>query len=208
MTALKTSTETELKADLNAEFWQPERRTTTMTTKTEVTPDYLPHPLAGMFPMIEGAEFANLKADIAANGIHQPIVLFQGQILDGRNRYKAAKECGHKFKPDNFKLFEGTLAEAEAFVISTNVHRRHLTNAQKQDFIRLMIEKNPGATNRQIARLCQLSHATVGSVRDKMLRSPEVVKFEKFKSTWEDLADEQRAAFVKEFAPDIRELLA
>src|SRR5262245_33949343 len=166
------------------------------------------HPLANMFPMIEGAEFANLKADIAANGIHQPIVLYQGQILDGRNRYKAAKEVGRKLGPENFKTFEGDLAAAEAFVISTNVHRRHLTNAQKQEFIRLMIEKNPSATNRQIARLCQLSHSTVASVRDRMLRSPEVVRFERFKSAWEDLPDDQRSAFVKEFEPDIRELLA
>src|SRR5262245_4951694 len=166
------------------------------------------HPLANMFPMIEGAEFANLKADIAANGIHQPIVLYQGQILDGRNRYKAAKEVGYKFKPENFKTFEGSLGEAEAFVISTNVHRRHLSNAQKQEFIRLMIEKNPGATNRQIARLCQLSHSTVAAVRDRMQRSPELIKFERFKAIWEDLPDEQRAAFVKAFEPDIRELLA
>jgi hypothetical protein len=176
-------------------------------TNVRLAYDYLPHPLANMFPMIEGVEFANLKSDIAANGIHQPIVLFQGQILDGRNRYKAGKEAGHKFKPENFKEFTGSLAEAEAFVISTNVHRRHLTNAQKQEFIRLMIEKNPNATNRQIARLCQLSHSTVASVRDKMLHSPEITKFKKFKETWEDLPDDQRAAFVKEFEPDLRELL-
>jgi ParB-like chromosome segregation protein Spo0J len=170
--------------------------------------EYVAHPLANMFPMIEGAEFAALRADIAKNGILQPIVLYHGMILDGRNRYKAAKEIGYAFKPEDFKTFEGTLAEAEAFVISTNVHRRHLTNAQKQEFIRLMIEKNPGATNRQIARLCQLSHSTVASVREKMLRSPEMVKFEKFKAIWEDLPDDQRSAFVKEFAPDLRELLA
>jgi ParB-like chromosome segregation protein Spo0J len=175
---------------------------------TERSHDYIPHPLANMFPMIEGAEFENLRADIAANGIHQAITLFQGQILDGRNRYKAAKEAGHRFVPENFKEFSGTLAEAEAFVISTNVHRRHLNNKQKQDFIQEMIKRYPAATNRQIARLCQLSHATVAAVRDRMTNSPDVVRFNKFKDTWEDLPDAQRAAFVKEFEPDIRELLA
>jgi len=166
------------------------------------------HPLANLFPMIEGAEFAALQANVAENGILQQIVLYQGQILDGRNRYKAAKACGHTFKPENFKQFTGTLAEAEAFVISTNVHRRHLSNAQKGEFIKLMIQKNPDATNRQIARLTQLSHTTVASVREKMLHSPELIKFEKFKRAWEDLPDDQRSAFVKEFAPDLRELLA
>jgi len=177
----------------------------------EPATDYLnlmPHPLAAMFPMIADAEAAALRANVKANGILQQIVLYQGMILDGRNRYRAGKECGHIFTAKDFKTFEGTLAEDEAFVISTNVHRRHLTNAQKAEFIQLMIEKNPNATNRQIARLTQLSHTTVGSVRDKMLHSPEVVKFEKFKTMWESLPDEQRSAFVKEFAPDIRELLA
>src|SRR5262249_23758883 len=88
------------------------------------TYNYIAHPLAAMFPMIEGTAFEELKGDIAANGIHQPIVLYQGQILDGRNRYAAAKAGGHAFVPDNFKTFDGTLAEAEAFVISTNFHRR------------------------------------------------------------------------------------
>jgi hypothetical protein len=55
--------------------------------------------------------------------------------------------------------------------------------------------------------MTQLSHATVGAVRDKLTNSPEVVRFNKFKDTWEDLPDAQRAAFVKEFEPDIIELL-
>jgi hypothetical protein len=41
-----------------------------------------------------------------------------------------------------------------------------------------------------------------------MTNSPELVRFKKFKETWEDLPDDQRAAFVREFEPDLRELLA
>jgi ParB-like chromosome segregation protein Spo0J len=176
------------------------------------TADYEPHRLANLFPMIKGAEFENLKADIAARGILQPITLYDDgsglKILDGRNRYAAGKATGYKFTAANFKKFEGTPAEAEAFVISTNVHRRHLTNAQKQDFIRTMIEKYPGYSNRQIARICQLSHATVGQVRDKLLNPPERKRFEEFKKTFDELPDDQRRAFVKEFEADIREMLA
>src|SRR5690349_10273152 len=113
--------------------------------KLDVPPgfDYIPHELADLLPMMEKSEFEGLKADIAKRGILDPIVLFQGKILDGRNRYKAGKEVGHKFVPDNFKAFTGIYAEAEAFVFSSNLHRRHMTNAQKQEFIKKMIDKYP-----------------------------------------------------------------
>ena len=169
--------------------------------------EYHAHELAALLPMIEGHEFDALKADIKRNGIQQPIVIFEGKILDGRNRYKAAKECGHEFTAANFKDFNGSYADAEAFVISANIHRRQMTNAQKQDFIKRMIGKYPEASNRQIARICCLSHVTVAAVREKILRPPEVVKFEKFKEVWEELDDDHRAAFVKEFATDIKEML-
>jgi hypothetical protein len=166
------------------------------------------HELANVFDMIAGVEAKGLEASIAKSGIQVPIMLYEGRILDGRNRYRAAKTVGHKFKPSDFEQFEGTYAEAEAFVISTNVNRRHLTGAQKQDLIRKMIEKNPDASNRRIAALCGLpSHATVAKVRDAMVNSPDIVKYRKFKDTWESLADSDREAFVRQFEMDIRELL-
>jgi hypothetical protein len=170
--------------------------------------DLIAHELANVFDMIQGIEAKGLEASIAKEGILVPIKLYEGRILDGRNRYRAAKAVGHKFKPSEFETFSGTYAEAEAYVISTNVNRRHLTNAQKQDLIRKMIEKNPDASNRRIAQMCGLpSHATVGKVRDAMVNSPDIVKFKKFKDTWEGLPDDDRAAFVRQFEQDIRELL-
>ena len=77
----------------------------TMSTAHMPAPtyDYVAHPLANMFPMIEGQEFENLKASIAKSGILEPIRLFQGLILDGRNRYTAGKACGHQFTAKDFK---------------------------------------------------------------------------------------------------------
>jgi len=167
------------------------------------------HELANLLPMIDGAAFENLKADIAKNGILEPIILFEGQILDGRNRYRAGKELG-VLRSANFKEFEGTYAEAEAYVFSTNFLRRQMTNAQKQEVIWKMIEKYPGDSNRQIARRCGISsHASVGAVREKMLApSPDQKKFTEFCKTWDALSEARREEFVKLFAPDIRELLA
>jgi hypothetical protein len=164
------------------------------------------HPLANMFPMIEGNAFEELKRDISSQGILEPIRLYQGMILDGRNRYSAGKACGHPFSVDDFVQWEGTLAEAEAWVISTNLHRRHLTAKQKQEMVRERIRKSPSSSNRQIAKLLGVSHTMVADERERTLNPPEVKRFAEFKRTWEGLSDEQRQAFVREFNTDLCDL--
>jgi hypothetical protein len=180
-------------------------------SKLEV-PSYdnlIAHELANLLPMIEGREFEDLKKDIALKGILQPIIIFEGRILDGRNRYKAAKAIGHHFVPDNFKQFDGDFSAAEAYVISTNFHRRQLTNAQKAEVIRRMIEKYPEESNRGIARLCNISsHSVVQAVRERLENPPERREFEKFCKTFDKLEDGLRKEFAVKFAADLRELLA
>jgi hypothetical protein len=170
--------------------------------------DYLAHPLANTFPMITGTPMEELQDNVRRNGILEPIRLYQGMILDGRNRYAAGKACGHTFTASDFKEWVGTLAEAEAYVISTNLHRRQLTNAQKQEVIQRMIAKNPTLGDREIARLCGVSHTTVAAARERLAHSPEVRRYEAFKKDWKKLSDEQCAAFVKDHAADLRFLLA
>ncbi len=73
-----------------------------------------------------------------------------------------------------------------------------------------MILKYPNESNRQIARRCGLnSHSQVANVRERMKEpSPEQKKFTEFCKTWDALPDFQRETFVKEFAADLREMLA
>lgn len=87
------------------------------TAKLEETFEYEAHALANLLPMMKEEEFANHKADIKSQGILQRITLYNDgsglKILDGRNRYKAAKEVGLNFTAANFKTFTGTLVEAK-----------------------------------------------------------------------------------------------
>lgn len=84
------------------------------------------HKFANIFPMIDGEQLEQLKKDIKEHGLMQPIVLFEGKILDGRNRYKACKDIGIEPK---FEEYKGT--KPLEFVISGNLKRRHLTADQR-----------------------------------------------------------------------------
>jgi len=86
------------------------------------------HEVANIFPMMQGDEFDALKADIDANGLREPVWLHpDGRIIDGRNRYLACCELGIEPQYRTWNC-SGSLV---AFVVSLNLHRRHLTSGQK-----------------------------------------------------------------------------
>jgi len=92
------------------------------------------HPIASVFPLLDEAQLADLAADIIAHGrVNEPILLFEGAILDGRNRYRACQRpeiAALKIKPRT-RDWTGTASEAIDYVWSSNFHRRHLTASQK-----------------------------------------------------------------------------
>ncbi len=84
------------------------------------------HPLSRLFPPIVGYEFESLKSDIEQNGLLNPIVMHQGLILDGGNRYRACLETG---VPIRTVEFAGT--SIVDFVLSQNLFRRHMSTGQQ-----------------------------------------------------------------------------
>jgi N6-adenosine-specific RNA methylase IME4 len=84
------------------------------------------HLYADVLPLLEGEAFDSLVADIRANGLLEPITVHEGSILDGRNRYRACEAAGIEPK---FLEFDGD--DPLGFVLSLNVHRRHLSESQR-----------------------------------------------------------------------------
>lgn len=84
------------------------------------------HPISNIFPLIEGDQFEELVDDIRAHGVREPVWVFEGQILDGRNRYRAADLAGVDCP---IRAYAGD--DPVSFVISLNLKRRHLNESQR-----------------------------------------------------------------------------
>src|SRR6516165_5753954 len=126
-------------------------------------------PLADIFPLMEGEEFDALVADLKANGLREKMDLYEGKIIDGRNRYRALRRLGIDPSADPSNYFRkaiyahavgGDIKSHEqtnddrvrAYVISKNIRRRHLTAEQKRKLIGKVIAAEPEASDRQIAK--------------------------------------------------------
>jgi hypothetical protein len=88
------------------------------------------HPLCVLFPLVEGGDFDDLVEDIQKHGLQEAIWTLgdTGEVLDGRNRYRACVEAGVE---PVFRSWEGDPDEAVHFVVSQNLQRRHLSNGQR-----------------------------------------------------------------------------
>lgn len=85
------------------------------------------HALSAAFPAMTDAKFAELRADIAANGLHVPITLYDDEVLDGWHRYCACDQTGTEAQ---FTTFDGDWLAAVRFVASANITRRHLSREE------------------------------------------------------------------------------
>lgn len=105
---------------------------------------YEPHELANLFPMMNAEEMTALITDMRENGFDasSPIITYKGKILDGRNRYAAAQVA--KVEPIFFE-YEGS--DLLSFVLSKNLHRRHLNETQRAGVASKLANMERGATD-------------------------------------------------------------
>lgn len=90
------------------------------------------HPAADLFPLLSEHELAELADDIRTRGLIEPVVTIEVDsevlILDGRNRYRACLVAG--VEPRTV-AWDGTGGSPSGFVLSKNIHRRHLSPSQR-----------------------------------------------------------------------------
>ena len=162
------------------------------------------HPAADLFPMVDGAEFAELCADIKERGLHQPITIWtDGTLLDGRNRLLACYETHQEVVLDRY---EGS--DPVQFSLSANLHRRHLNPGQRA-VVALKVREllQPAAKDRQREAGEKFGK---GSKLSADLREPIATSAEHRKSTAEaakatgaSTRAVEQAARVEKMAPDL-----
>lgn len=132
------------------------------------------HPLANIFPLIEGAEFDALVEDIRLNGQREPIVLLDGKILDGRNRYRACLLAGED--PASVTYYG---KDPVSFVISLNLRRRHLDESQRAVVAAKLANMKQGnyskAANLPVSPVSQSDAADMLNVSERTVRSARAV---------------------------------
>ena len=128
------------------------------------------HKLSAAFPRMPQDEFLKLIDDIKANGQQTPIVVFEGDVLDGWHRYQACESIGIECAKEPY-LGD----DPRAYVKSQNLHRRHLTESQRAVAVAEVNEWRPNGvyqvgtgahlTNSQMAEEAQVSPRTIKNAK-------------------------------------------
>ena len=111
-----------------------------MTSNNKTIASYPIHVFCLLIPEVDKETFAEIVDSIKNDGLLEPIVLYDGKILDGRTRYNACKEAN--VEPE-FVQFEEVCPnvklavtqqerdhKAFTFVFTKNCYRRHLNTSQ------------------------------------------------------------------------------
>lgn len=136
--------------------------------------NYPRHELSHLFPEMDSEDYQSLVADIKANGLLEPIVLYGGAILDGFHRYRACLDAGIPHR------FEELPADKDPldYVISKNFARRHLNPSQRA-MIAQSLSGLPAHRTQEVGRSAYLSQKEAAS---RVKVSPRLVRKAKFVS--------------------------
>jgi hypothetical protein len=145
------------------------------------------HPAADLFPTMSADELKVLGEDIKKHGLRNRVAVIKGPddepiLIDGRNRLDAMELVGLKIEFENVARLaycrKHNPGNPYAYVISANIHRRHLTADQKRDLIAKLLKATPGKSNRQIAEQVKADDKTVGKVRRELEATAEFPQLE------------------------------
>jgi ParB-like nuclease domain len=146
------------------------------------------HPLVDLFPPMLDPEdldeldeidpnclpedFGNLIVDIQKHGLRNPIDTWNGQIIDGKHRALACKKLGiePQYRERKFADEAGVLA----YVISQNIHRRHMHLEQKRQLIAKLLKADPTQSDNSIAKQTKTTNKTVAAQRKRLEGRKEI----------------------------------
>ena len=100
-------------------------------------------PCADAFPTMQAEDFESLKASISRNGLLDPLLTWNGRVMDGRHRLKACKALG--ITPRVVELV-GSYEAAKSAAYANNINRRHLSTGQRALLAAQLASRKRGQT--------------------------------------------------------------
>jgi len=139
------------------------------------------HPAADLFPMLSDAELDELATDIAQHGLYQAIAFQGDELLDGRNRLAAIHRIKDEARRNNLLGFVAStkrvldVRDPTAYVVSANLHRRHLSLEDKKRIAVELLKGKPERSDRSVGKLVGLDHKTIATaVRADLVERGEI----------------------------------
>jgi hypothetical protein len=156
------------------------------------------HPACEIIPAYENSRLISLGREIKQSGgckIPTIVLVRPGPafaLLDGRSRLDALCHVGIKFEikvvdghvvidapgydiPTPIEIVPDESFNAYAFVLSTNLHRRHLRNEQKRDIVKAVIRAQPNLSDRAVARMAGVDNKTVAKLRLELTANEDLL---------------------------------
>ena len=100
---------------------------------------YSVHPLASLFPLLKGVAYDEFLSDVVRRGIAKPVLRRGTEIIDGRNRLRAAADAGKKVPWAELPDFE----HPAAAIMTANIHVRQITASQRAVFAKKLRDAAP-----------------------------------------------------------------
>ena len=119
-----------------------------------------------LIPALTAEEFKQLEENILKDGIRDPLVLWNGYLIDGHNRYQIAFKHGLEYKTID-KEFDSEL-DVKIWMVKNQFGRRNLEDFVKGELMKTLedLEKQKGK-DKQLQTLKQGVDIPVLSIIDK-----------------------------------------
>ena len=151
--------------------------------------------LESLIPPLSNEEFKQLERNILEEGIREPLITWNGILIDGHNRYRIAQE--HDINYETLEKEFDNINRVKEWMINNQFGRRNLSNYQRS-VLALQLEdvfrekakekqkesggavpqisaKPPVETRQEIAKVANVSHDTIAKVKKiEAAATPEV----------------------------------
>jgi protein gp37 len=128
-------------------------------------------------PKLNPDEYQRLEKSIITEGCRDALVVWDGIILDGHNRYEICQR--HDISFSVMELQFDSRKDARLWIIDYQLAKRNLTTQQKRELIAQRLRLAPEQSDRRIAERSGVGHKTVGAERRRLESTGEIPQLDK-----------------------------